>query len=291
MIALALCSFILAACGGGSPNPSSTAKAETITVTVPQWDIAKAIEYWSSSGAKTAQEVWRQALCDSSEPVPKEVSEDSTSITFQVHLSSQEVAKIQHALSSSALCSVYSVSASYQIVFNTQALNALATTTTAPPPTSTTTAPPPTSTTTAVAASGYFNVAQVEGYLSSVAESSQGDALDWSGDQASTDDGVCTFTLTNSEGESASLADSIAISCGPPSISDTLSKADVDEATPYLLGIVQDICGTIASSWLTQEISDVGDGSGLVADKLFGSVAIDVNYGDGQLSETLLWQG
>jgi hypothetical protein len=31
--------------------------------------------------------------------------------------------------------------------------------------------------------------------------------------------------------------------------------------------------------------------NGVTADKLFGEVAIDIDYGPGQLGETLLWQG
>jgi len=282
----------LSACDGGSPNSHSTAATpETITVTVPLWDIAKAVQYWNSSGGvTTAQGVWRAALCDSSEPTPREVATNSTSITYQVHLSSREVTAIKNAIAHSSLCSGYSIRQTYEVVFNAESYTGLTTTTTSPPVPSTT-SPPASTTTTTDQAAGYFNVADVEGYLNGIAVTQQGDEMTWSSGEASTDDGVCTFTLTNSEGESASLADSIVVSCGPPSISDTLSEADVHEATPYLIGIVNDIGGQPATSWLMQQISSAGSGSGLVAEKLFGSVAVDVNFGDGQLSETLLWQG
>ena len=161
--------------------------------------------------------------------------------------------------------------------------------TTSPTTTTTMIAPSPPSPPTTAVAAGYFNKAQVEGYLSSVAESRQGGALNWSGGQATTDDGVCTFTLTNSEGESSSLVDSIAVSCGPPSTSSSLSQSDAQESEAFLFGIVQDVAGSAASSWLTQETADAS--SGVVANKEFGPVSVGINYGDGQLGETLLWQG
>jgi hypothetical protein len=157
------------------------------------------------------------------------------------------------------------------------------------PSTTTTTSLPPPPPTTAVT-TGYFSREQVESYLSGLADLTQGNILDWSNGQATTDDGVCSFILTNSEGESQGLVDSVAISCGPPGISDSFTKSDVDEATGYLLGIVQQISGSTATKWLTQQVANAGSG-GISADKEFGPVAVELNFGANQLSETLLWQG
>ena len=63
---------------------------------------------------------------------------------------------------------------------------------------------------------------------------------------ATTADGICTFTLTNTLGERASLVDAIAVSCGSPNRASVLTQSESLEEAAYLDGIVKQFAGPAA---------------------------------------------
>jgi hypothetical protein len=153
-----------------------------------------------------------------------------------------------------------------------------------------TSAPPPTT----AAGAGFFDESQVEDYVGHVSASYQGDPPPFSfnksigGVVATTADGVCTFTLTNTLGESASLVDAIAISCGSPNRSSALTQSDSVEAAAYLDGIVQQFAGPSAVNWVNQQATGgATHGSAVAAHQSFGKVTIGVEFGEGELFEKL----
>ncbi len=134
----------------------------------------------------------------------------------------------------------------------------------------------------------------MEAYVGHVSASYQTDPPQFSYDKtvggavATTADGVCTFTLSNTLGESASLVDAIAISCGSPNKSAALTQADSVEAAAYLDGIVQQFAGSSAVNWVNQQATGgATHGSAVAAHQSFGPVAIGVEFGEGELFEKL----
>lgn len=172
----------------------------------------------------------------------------------------------------------------------------VATTTTVPPttitvPPTTTTAPAPTTTTTA-APTGYVSLDGAESYLNTVSSQYQSDTLNFTysnsnGDyEATTDDGVCTFTLTNSLGESSSLVDGITISCGPPSTSSAFTHAEALESATFLVGAATQFAGQAAGDWVAQKTTAASDaGTGVNAQQAFGPMTVGLVFGGGALQE------
>jgi hypothetical protein len=168
-------------------------------------------------------------------------------------------------------------------------------TTTTTPGTATTALPssiPPT--TTAAFGTGFFNERQVEAYVGQVSSSYQEAPLQFSdsksvgGDVATTTDGICTFILTNTLDEPASLVDAIAVSCGSPSKATVLTQSESTEEAAYLDGIVKQFAGPAALNWVNQQAeSGAEHGSAAAAHRSFGPVTVGIEFGAGVLFEKL----
>ena len=149
-------------------------------------------------------------------------------------------------------------------------------------------------TTTAAFGTGFFNERQVEAYVGHVSASYQADPLQFSdsksvgGDVATTADGICTFTLTNTLEEPASLVDAIAVSCGSPSKATVLTQSESTEEAAYLDGIVKQFAGPAALNWVNQQAeSGAEHGSAAAARQSFGPITVGIEFGDGALFEKL----
>ena len=194
-------------------------------------------------------------------------------------------------------CSGRSVAAAHKQPRTTTTTASPALTTTTVPPTTTTvpptttTAPAPTTTTTA-APTGYVSLDGAESYLNSVSSQYQSDALSFAysqsnGDyEATTDDGVCMFSLTNSLGESSSLIDGISISCGPPSTASSITPSEAAESGVILDGAASQFAGASAGAWVQQKVTAASDaGTGVNAQQAFGPMTVGLDFGAGQLLE------
>ncbi len=169
-----------------------------------------------------------------------------------------------------------------------------ATTTNTPGTATTTRASSVPPTTTAAPGTGFFDEGQVEAYVGHVSASYQEDPPQFSDSRsagasvATTADGICTFTLTNTLGERASLVDAIAVSCGSPNRASVLTQSESLEEAAYLDGIVKQFAGPAALNWVNQEAeSGAAHGSAAAARQSFGPVTVGIEFGDGALFEKL----